>query len=70
MGMRKRNTKKNIKVRSPRKMIGIIQTTCCYIPQIRIWMDGKWVKTSSKCIMRKIKTKCLNRVWKRKNGSY
>lgn len=70
MTMRKPKIKKNVKVKSPRKMIGIIQTTCCYIPQIRIWMDNRWIKTSSKCIMRKIKTKCLNRVWKRKNDSY
>lgn len=68
--MRPRKVKNHIKVKSPRKMIGIIQTVVCYIPQVRVWMDGRWIKTSSKCIMRKPKIKCLNRVWKRKNDSY
>ena len=67
--MRKPTVKKNTKVKSPRRMIGIIQTVCCYIPQIRIWHEDRWIKTSSMCIMRKPKIKCLNRVWKRENGS-
>ena len=49
-------------------MIGIVQTTCCFIPQIRMWHIDRWVRTSSKCIMRHEKIKCLNRVWGRKNS--
>lgn len=63
--MRPRKSTIQKKVKSARKMIGIIQTTCCYVPQIRIWHEDRWIKTSSKCIMRKIKVKCLDRVWGR-----
>ena len=63
--MRSRKVKKHIKVHSARKMIGIIQEVVCYVPQIRVWHDDRWIKTSSMCIMRKPKVKCLNRVWGR-----
>lgn len=63
--LRERKNKTQKKAKSPRKMVGIIQTVVCYVPQIRIWMDGRWIKTSSKCIMRKPRVKCLNRVWGR-----
>lgn len=61
-GFRSIEVKEGTKVKSARKMIGIIQTVPCYIPQIRVWMDNRWIKTSSKCIMRKPTEKCLNRV--------
>ena len=61
-GFRSINVKRGTKVRSARRMIGIIQTVPCYIPQIRIWHEDRFIKTSSKCIMRKPTEKCLNRV--------
>ena len=62
-GFRKPNIRKGITIKSAHRMIGIIQTVPCYVPQIRVWADNRWIKTSSKCIMRKPKVKCLNRVW-------
>ena len=66
--MRKLKVKKGAKVHSARKFIGIIQTVVCYVPQIRIWHEDRFIKTSSMCIMRKPKVKCLNRVWERRNA--
>lgn len=65
--MRERKIKKHIKVKSARRMIGIIQEVVCYVPQIRVWSSsaGRYIKTSSLCIMRHPKVKCLNRVWGR-----
>ena len=63
--MRQRKIKNHVTVKSARRMIGIIQTVVCYIPQIRIWHEDRWIKTSSMCIMRKPKVKCLNRVFVR-----
>lgn len=61
-GFKSINVKRGTRVRSARKMIGIIQTIPCYIPQIRIWHEDRFIKTSSMCVMRKPKQKCLNRV--------
>lgn len=60
-GFRKPNIKKETTVKSAHRMIGIIQTVCCYVPQIRVWHEDRWIKTSSMCMMRKPKVKCLNR---------
>lgn len=62
-GFRKLNIKPETNVKSAHRMIGIIQTVCCYVPQIRVWHEDRWIKTSSMCMMRKPKVKCLNRVW-------
>jgi len=67
--MKHKKFRKGLKVKSPRRMIGIIQTVPCYIPQIRVWHEDRWIKTSTLCIMRKPTIKCLNRVWNRKNDS-
>lgn len=61
--MRHRRIKKHIKVKSAKRMIGIIQTVVCYIPQIRVWHEDRYIKTTSRCIMRKPTVKCLNRVF-------
>lgn len=61
-GFRNIEVKKGTKVKSARKMIGIIQTVPCYVPQIRIWHEDRFIKTSSMCILRKPKQKCLNRI--------
>ncbi len=63
-GFRKPNIKKETTVKSAHRMIGIIQTVPCYVPQIRVWHEDRWIKTSSICMMRKPKVKCLNRVWR------
>lgn len=63
--MRERKIKNHVKVKSAHRMIGIIQTVVCYIPQIRTWHEDRFIKSSSMCIMRKPKAKCLNRVWGR-----
>lgn len=63
--MRPRKNTVQKKVKSCNRMVGIIQTTCCYVPQVRVWHEDRWIKTSSKCIMRKMKRNCLNRVWGR-----
>lgn len=67
--MKPRKNTKQKRFKSSRRMIGIIQTTCCYIPQIRVWHEDRWIKTTSRCIMRKEKEKCLNRAWGRKTPS-
>ena len=68
-GFRNIEVKEGTKVKSARKMIGIIQTIPCYIPQIRIWHEDRFIKTSSMCIMRKPTVKCLNRSLGRKNAT-
>ena len=66
MNLKKRKNTEQKRAKSAHKFIGIIQTTVCYIPQIRIWHENRFIKTSSKCIMRHPRVKCLNRVWGRK----
>lgn len=63
--MRKPKIKRDTKVKSAHRFIGIIQTVVCYVPQIRVWHEDRFIKTSSMCIMRHPKVKCLNRVWSR-----
>ena len=63
-GFRKPNIKKETTVKSAHRMIGIIQTVPCYVPQVRVWHEDRWIKTSSMCMMRKPKIKYLNRVWR------
>lgn len=63
--MKSRKVKKHIKVRSAKRFIGIIQEVVCYVPQIRVWHNDRFIRTSSLCIMRKPTAKCLNRVWGR-----
>lgn len=67
--MKSRKIKRHIKVKSAYQFIGIIQTPCCYVPQMRTWHQDRFIKSTSRCIMRHQKTKCLNRVWNRKNDS-
>lgn len=64
-GFRKPNIKKETTVKSAHRMIGIIQTVPCYVPQVRVWHEDRWIKTSSMCMMRKPKIKCLNRAFGR-----
>lgn len=63
--MRSRKVKKHTRVKSAKRFIGIIQTVVCYVPQIRTWHDGVFIRSTSKCIMRKPKVNCLDRVWGR-----
>ena len=63
--MRKPKIKSGMKVKSAHRFIGIIQEVVCYVPQIRVWHEDRFIKTSSLCIMRHPKVKCLNRVWGR-----
>ena len=63
--MRKPKIKRGMKVKSAHRFIGIIQEVVCYVPQIRVWHEDRFIKTSSLCIMRHPKVKCLNRIWGR-----
>ena len=49
-GFRKPNIKKETTVKSAHRMIGIIQTVCCYVPQIRVWHEDRWIKTHHQLI--------------------
>lgn len=60
-----RKSRKQKRFKSAHNMIGIIQTVVCYVPQIRVWHEDRFIKTTSRTIMRHPKVKCLNRVWSR-----
>lgn len=63
--LQSRKSRNQKRFKSAHRMIGIIQTVVCYVPQIRVWHEDRFIKTTSRTIMRHPKVKCLNRVWGR-----